>query len=258
MLKAYGNVYFFAGQFLGESPEVIFVWELMHSDRKVIEANDHAYKKALMALKFARELCRKLPLGTLIDEIERVIAEHKDATLADRLRQDLKRLAERFHDELKQRKFLYVAPEFADFYGKKALFGTAVSIKFKAATYDIENAGNCLALGQGTACVFHLMRGMEVAVRKLARRPHMRITITPKTTWRQITGAMDKKIADMPDDSFRQKKRKENWEAARANLHHVGSVWRNSTMHPAKTYTPSQARDVLDACRVFMGGLCDL
>ena len=171
---------------------------------------------------------------------------------------ELKRIGERFRDELGERWFLYVTPELAKFYDQEHLFGPWVSEKFPNAKDDIKNAGNCYAVGQSTACVFHLMRGMEVVVRKLARRPHMNITITPKTTWRQITGAMDAKIAAMPDGSFREKNRKEKWEASRANLHHVGSVWRNTTMHPAKTYTQSQARDALDACRVFMTALCDL
>jgi hypothetical protein len=69
---------------------------------------------------------------------------------------------------------------------------------------------------------------------------------------------MDDKIKKMPQATAMQKRKKENWEEARANLHHVGDVWRNSTMHPAKTYSPSQARDVFNACRVFMGGLCAL
>ena len=47
-------------------------------------------------------------------------------------------------------------------------------------------------------------------------------------------------------------------EAARANLHHVGSVWRNNTMHPAGSYTQSQALDVFNAVRVFMSGLAAL
>ncbi len=33
---------------------------------------------------------------------------------------------------------------------------------------------------------------------------------------------------------------------------------RNSTMHPAASYTQDQARDVFTATRVFMNGLCDL
>jgi len=86
----------------------------------------------------------------------------------------------------------------------------------------------------------------------------LKITITPQTTWRQMTGNMDPKIKAMPDATELLKRKKNDWEAARANLHHVGSVWRNNTMHPAVSYTQSQARDVLNAVRVFMNGLADL
>jgi hypothetical protein len=73
-----------------------------------------------------------------------------------------------------------------------------------------------------------------------------------------MTGQMDDKIKKMPETTDVQKRKKNNWEAARANLHHVGSVWRNNTMHPATSYTPSQAHDVINAVRVFMCGLCEL
>jgi hypothetical protein len=121
---------------------------------------------------------------------------------------------------------------------------------------EIESAHRCYSVGADTACVFHLMRAMETAVRKLSRR--LRVTITPQTTWRQMTGSMDSKIKAMPEKTFRQKDKKNDWEEARANLHHVGSVWRNKTMHPAKSYTPSQAKEILQATRVFMISLCAL
>ena len=163
-------------------------------------------------------------------------------------------LLSRLQDELSAQHFVRVAD--ASLYGRTDLFGPAVAKKFKAATADIENAGNCLAVGQATACVFHLMRAMEIAVRQLGKR--LKVTITPQTTWRQMTGNMDPKIKAMPEATERQKKKKNDWEAARSNLHHVGSVWRNNTMHPAASYTQSQARDVINAVRVFMNGLCAL
>ena len=97
---------------------------------------------------------------------------------------------------------------------------------------------------------------MEATVRQLGKR--LGVTITPQTTWRQMTGQMDDKIKKMPERTEQQKRKRNNWEAARANLHHVGSVWRNNTMHPAISYAPSQARDVMSAVRVFMGGLAEL
>jgi hypothetical protein len=67
-----------------------------------------------------------------------------------------------------------------------------------------------------------------------------------------MTGQMHDKIKKMPESTDAQKRKKNNWEAARANLHHVGSVWRNNTMHPATSYTSSQARDVLQRCPRFL------
>jgi hypothetical protein len=142
------------------------------------------------------------------------------------------------------------------FYDQPQLFGPSVAAKFKASAADIKNAGNCIALQQPDACVFHLMKAMEVAVRQLSRR--LGVTITPQTTWRQLIGNMDAKIKMMQETTARQNRKKNDWEAARANLHQVGSVWRNNTMHPATSYTRGQARDVFDAVRIFMSGLSAL
>jgi aspartate aminotransferase-like enzyme len=139
-------------------------------------------------------------------------------------------------------------------YNQSDAFG--LGSKFKECHEDIRRAGSCLALQEGTACIFHLMRAMEVAVRKLSRR--LNIEVTAKTTWRVLTGAMDGKIKAMPDTTEAQKRKKNKWEEARANLHHVGSVWRNNTMHPATSYTPSEARDVFNAVRIFMRALAEL
>lgn len=257
MLRLYARGYFIAAYMLEHAYGHLYAWELMHPDQKVVSDSDGAgHKQAIIALQYAAQICREIPLGNLDKEIDRAILEYKDAAISDRLKVELNRLGHRFRDELSDKRFLYVPPDFAKFYNKDDLFGIDVFDKFKDARGDIKNAGNCYAVGEPTACVFHLMRAMEVVVRKLGKR--MNVNIPPGTTWRKITGDMDAKIKALPDDTARRREKKELWEEARANLHHVGSVWRNKTMHPAKSYSPSQAKDVLDACRVFMTGLCDL
>ena len=151
---------------------------------------------------------------------------------------------------------MFVAPEWVKYWDQKDAFG--LGDKLREAHADIREAGNCLALQQSTAFVFHLMRSLEVAVRHLARRGHIRIEIGPKKAWRQITKEMSKKIGDMPDATYRQMHKKNAWQAAAATLDHVGSCWRNKTMHPAISYMPSQARDIFEATRVFMTALCEL
>jgi hypothetical protein len=165
-------------------------------------------------------------------------------------------LETRIEEDLRARHFLFVSPELVPYWNKDDLFGPKVSQKFKDCSEDIRRAGSCLAVGEPTASVFHLMRAMEAAVRSLGKR--LKVTITPSTTWRKITGEMDAKIKVMPDATDAEKRKKNAWEEARANLHHVGSVWRNNTMHPASSYTQSQALDVFNAVRVFMSGLAVL
>lgn len=210
------------------------------------------------ALDLTRDACVACGMPKVIAELDRIVILVGPQTFAPRLgiSQAIVHLQSRIKDDLADQFFLRVSPDDAKLYGHSDLFGPAVATKFKDASQDIENAGNCLALGQATACVFHLMRAMEVAVRQLSKR--LKVTITPQTTWRMMTSSMDPKIKAMPDTKQQQKKKKNDWEAARANLHAVGSVWRNNTMHPAESYTPSQARDVLDAVRVFMNDLCRL
>lgn len=214
------------------------------------------------ALDLFREACELARIDRIKPDLQRlqdmIWRPHPamPATGSPAIAAGITNLLSRAQDELAARHFFGLKEEYVKFYGQKDAFGAAVGKKFKAASSDIEQAGNCLALEQPTACIFHLMRAMEVAVRQLARR--LNITITPQTTWRQMTGAMDHKIRAMPETSDRQKHSKNDWEAARANLHHVGSVWRNNTMHPATSYTQSQALDVMNAVRVFMSGLAAL
>ena len=199
-------------------------------------------------------------LGNLIDEIgpeltrlESVIPHRPVHSLG----QSCEHLRLSIQDSLANEWYFQVDRTDVQFYGKEGLiFGPGVNSKFKKAAVDLENAGNCLALQQPDACVFHLMRAMEVAVQSLGRK--LKVTIRPDSTWRKITGEMDDKIKKMPEKTNAQKLRKNAWEEARANLHQVGSVWRNNTMHPAISYTRGQARDIFEAVRVFMNALARL
>jgi hypothetical protein len=71
---------------------------------------------------------------------------------------------------LERRYFYAVRPDLSGYYGDPEPFGDQVAKKFKHARDDIERAGNCLALGESTACVLHLNRAMEIVIRALARK----------------------------------------------------------------------------------------
>jgi hypothetical protein len=203
-----------------------------------------------------KRVCILSDLDDVQPEIDRFGEVLTHEPLIEEMQGRAEHLKERLLDELGNEFYFQVFRYDVPFYGQRALFGEVVAKKFKNAPDDIESAGNCLALQQPTACVFHLMRAMEVAVRQLGKR--LKVTITPQTTWRQMTNLMDHKIKAMAEATTVQKRKKNRWEESRANLHHIGSVWRNNTMHPATSYTRSQAHDIMSAVQVFMTGLCDL
>lgn len=255
MLKAYGSIYAIIAAALRKARGDVFAWALL-SQEAVIGPAEKPHTDSITAMEMLLVQCGLLPLGKLREEVARAIKEHKGGTIADRLGVELDRLYERLKSELRDHHFLYVAPGLSPFYGDKEPFGAKVAKKFPKASEDLTQAGNCIALHQPVACVFHLMRGMEVAVRKLG--PRIGVIVDHKTTWVGITKRMNGAILRMPDGTKRQRIKKDAWEAASANLHNIGSVWRNKTMHPAKTYTSRQAMDIYDAVRVSMQSLCEL
>ena len=129
-------------------------------------------------------------------------------------------------------------------------FGPSVEKSFPNTREDIECAGKCLALGQGAASVFHLMRAMESAVASLASALSI---ANPDREWGKLLSDIHAEIEKMPKG-----KRRHEWSECHANLYHVKQAWRNETMHPKATYTTQQAREVFDAVRVFMKQLAQL
>ena len=136
------------------------------------------------------------------------------------------------------------------------LFGEAVAKKFKDAAYDIQKAGNCMALQQPTACVLHLMRVMEVALRVLGKK--LKVKISPKATIGQILNDIDPKIKAMPETTEAQKRKRERWAEARTNLFHVKQAWRNKSAHGKERYTRPHAHEIFAAVKVFAAHLATL
>jgi hypothetical protein len=161
-----------------------------------------------------------------------------------------------FRIVLHQRKFYYLRPDFINLYGKPALFGEAVAKKFPGASNDIEWAGNCLALGQPTACVLHLNRAMEIAIRRLAKK--LKVAINAKDNMGSMLGNMTEPIKNLPDKTEAQKRKKEKWAECRTNLYHVKMAWRDPAHHGKQSYDDKQARDILVRVQGFMQQLATL
>lgn len=158
----------------------------------------------------------------------------------------------RLRDELELTKFVHIESGRIQFYDPtEPLFGQLVAANYPTAYLEVEEAGKCLALGRSTACVFHLMRTMEVGIRAIAQGLKIPDPVKPaEKNW----GAILRKIREAIDarQRWRRKADKDFYEEALAHLDAVRNPWRNATMHVEKTYTEEEAENILYIVRAFM------
>jgi hypothetical protein len=118
-------------------------------------------------------VCKTIELESALDQIERMKAllgfggiafPHKEIV------DDARQLKTRINERLGKRTFLYVPLANANHYDREALFGAEVAERFPEANKEIREAGNCYATGNYTACVFHLMRGVEIGAKAMVFR----------------------------------------------------------------------------------------
>jgi hypothetical protein len=145
-------------------------------------------------------------------------------------------------------------------------FGTDVAAKFQATSaFEIDEAAKCLALGRSTACVFHLMRVMEVGIRAVARclgipDPMRAADRNWGNIFREIKNDLDAHGGQAPTKKWTVAGDKELFESAYASLDAVRVAWRNTTMHVENKYTTDEAEHIFVAVKGFMSRLasrCD-
>ena len=201
--------------------------------------------------------------------------------LSDRFRQKLMRLlastnAERFdcarvevlveellHDlmaELSEPAFLYIEPEKRKFYEQtEPPFGQVVWDAFGDAQRDIAAAGRCLALNEWTACVVHLMRGLEPALRVIADRVGTTFP-TPMEfeNWKNIIDKIESEVNAHVKTLEQSKKSIARNEALKAygeavlQFRHFKNMWRNNAAHSREHYDEREAQRAYDAVKDFM------
>ncbi len=226
---------------------------------------DETRLPAKIRISELQAVCARLALVASAKTIERIL-ELLDSPTAtfDNLTEQLTDLRSRLEDELKGRLFFYVQD--ATHYikpleGFEKVIECFKSTEFDIA-FDIEEAAKCLALRRSTACVFHLMRVLEVGLYKLA--DHLQIH-NLQENWQnaidQIASAIDdinkrgpgKNATEQAKDEW--KNRKQLYSDIATHFIYIKEAWRNRTAHAGHTYTEEKAKQIFDNVRDFM---CEL
>ncbi len=120
--------------------------------------------------------------------------------------------------------------------------------------YELDKASKCLALSRPTACVFHLMRVIEIGIRAISKCLKIPGPIKPADrNWGKMLCAIKGGIENKwPTVSNRTSGDGALFDAIYVSLDAVKNPWRNSTMHVENKYTEDEAEHVFVAVRGFM------
>jgi hypothetical protein len=130
----------------------------------------------------------------------------------------------------------------------------SVSERFPDASYDMQEAANCLALSRPTACVCHLMRVLEVGLIALASELH--IPFPSRNDWQDVINAIEGKIklfekgsGELPAN-WREKR--QFYAETAIQFTHFKDAWRNYAMHFHAVYDEGKADIIFRSVREFM------
>lgn len=185
-------------------------------------------QKSCAALAIARDEFRRMGLGItastvqeLLDGIEQGKA-HNVRWLVDQV----KAVEGLVKKETKGNWFFYVSKERGQYFPTEAvpwLFGEAVSQSFPEAAFDISESGTCLALARPTACVFHLMRVLEIGLAAIGHQ--FKISLS-HANWKTAIDQIESAVRKMDSDpEWRDRSdRKEQQEAFAQAIGHFGVI----------------------------------
>jgi len=261
MLEIFAHAFFVIGQALTNAERDLLRYSGGGEENEYVTFNHPVLVEANRSLSYIVQLNDSVELYPIVKDARKLYNKISDRnplrplatidvlTQVQELRKDLQ-------DVLRERQFYYLRQDLSRLYGKPELFGDVIAKKFRSASSDLEHAGNCLALGESTACVLHLVRAMERVIKAVSKK--FNVVINPKDTWGMILSHMNDKIKNLPEANERQKRKKAMWSECRANLYHVKQAWRDEAMHTNRFYDEREARQILEAFRVFIGQLATL
>lgn len=225
-----------------------------------VSITDSARQKALRSLESIDEYCESIGLHIAAETVRDLEESIREKPLSySTVVIKMNDLADVIYREMHGRMFMYIPAERARFYGAASLFGDKVSANFKSAAFDITEAGNCLAAARGTACVFHLMRVLEIGLTALGNVFGVSLA---HTNWGPAIDECEKKIRNMNQDPKWKilpdwKDQQEFYSQVISYLGVAKDAWRNYTAHARGKYTEEEADLMLRNIRAFMQKLAE-
>jgi hypothetical protein len=227
------------------------------------KVDDHLLKALTSTLEEMAAECIKLDLTHTPDLIShinlQVDLKGDNYTFGDMLNH-LETLASSFVTELRKNSCFRIVIEKGKYFQEDDLFGAKVNAAFPSCVDEIKNAGNCYALEQNDACVFHCMRVLELALRVLATELGVTFFGTlDLQNWQNIIENIESEIKNLeklPKSKYKSETLKLFSQAA-MQFRRFKEAWRNHVMHGRDCYDEGKSHSILDHVKELMQALAE-
>lgn len=232
----------------------------------------HDIENFAIALILVREGCEHFGAVNAIKQLDRInrvmeYAHSHDKPVAyDELSRMLGEFRTRVQEDLENEVFFRVecskAMQFferqKDYLGEfvpksvEDIFGDKVAENFSGVLWDGRESVDCFVAGRYTACVFHLMRVLELGLGVLGKR--FKVSVD-HADWGTIIGNLENAIANIhnePDRPDEWKDQREFYNQCLSHFRVLKDAWRNYTAHSRGRYDRGEAFDIFNNVRGFM------
>ena len=192
----------------------------------------------------------KLHLRSTVAGMERIVRHVENEQFDMKRFHDLLADVEaRIEDELKHIT-IFLIDKHAEKTGAEPLFGLAVQEAFPSSSYDVQEAGRCLAFDRSTAAVLHLMRALEPPLKAMASALDVK---SDQENWGRLLNNIEANVRsrDLPPD-FWQTRDRDFFTKATTQFFLIKNAWRNHVTHGRDKYTMEEAEEVFASVGAFM------
>lgn len=197
--------------------------------------------------------CQQVPqLDRMMGPLGRLLANLDSGMDASHFHYHVDFIQLQLFDELNRLKLYHVEDRYVDLYENPQPFGDQVFTAFPSAVLDSQKAAQCLALGQPTAAMFHLMRVVEHGLTAYGEK----LGIGYAPSWEAYERKLHREF------SIEFNKRTKTWQRedgfhkkVLGDITAIRIAWRNPTVHIVHDYDIAEAETSFLAVGQFMGHL---
>lgn len=231
------------------------LWDPSEPSAKEEEAE---WRKSVKSrLYFLKLYAEKLGLNATVGQSGRISEQALGGVGVETICYLLRDLEATLVGEMAKPVFLALRGDLSKFYDEddKAFWGDEVHKGFPKSAHDIGEASRCFALERWDACVHHLMRAVEHAIRKWAKDLKLKTKLPlDLENLEQILQASESKHKEVKQQKKTRKRDVDLKYVAETSGHFgfIKDAWRNPGAHARETYDERKANNLMVHVEAFM------